>query len=56
MLILAPRESDFRFFHESIPLGPEYKPWGLFQIFMKIRGDIKNKRLITGVNDNNDDK
>ncbi len=38
------------------PWAPEYKPWGPYQIFMKIRGDIKNKRLITGVNDHNDDK
>jgi hypothetical protein len=42
---------DFWFFHESVSPKPVSIPLGSFQIFSKIRGDIRCSRFATGVND-----
>jgi hypothetical protein len=39
------------FFHESISPQVQSIPIGRFQIFSKIRGDIRKSRCTTGVND-----
>jgi hypothetical protein len=41
----------FSFFHESVSPKPLIIPIGLFQIFFKIRGDIRSSRCTTGVVD-----
>ncbi len=41
----------FRFFHKSVSLGPLNIPIGPFQIFSKIRGDIREWMFISDVND-----
>jgi hypothetical protein len=38
------------FFHESVSPQPQSIPFGLFQIFLKICGDIRKSRCITGIN------
>jgi hypothetical protein len=45
------RCSASRFFHESVSHGPLSMPSGPFQIFSKIRGDIRSSRRTTGVID-----
>ncbi len=40
--------------HESVSPGPPSISFGLFQIFSKIRGDIRECVFITGVNDAGD--
>jgi hypothetical protein len=42
---------DFRFFHGSVSPKHLSIPLRPFQIFSKIRGDIRGSRYITGVND-----
>jgi hypothetical protein len=45
---------DFRllvFFNESVSPKPLSIPIGSFQIFSKIRGDIRSSRFAPGVND-----
>jgi hypothetical protein len=42
---------DFWFFHESVSPKPLSISLGLFQIFSKIRGDIRSSRCTTGVVD-----
>jgi hypothetical protein len=39
------------FFHESVSPQPQSIPLGLFQIFLKIRGDISKSRCTTGINE-----
>jgi hypothetical protein len=39
------------FFRESFSLQPQSIPLGPFQIFSKIRGDIRKSRCTTGIND-----
>jgi hypothetical protein len=39
------------FFHESVSPKPLSIPFGSFQIFSKIRGDIRSLRFATGVVD-----
>ncbi len=39
------------FFHESVSPQPQSIPLGPFQIFSKIRGDIRKSRCTTGIND-----
>ncbi len=39
------------FFHESVSPKPLSIQVGPFRIFSKIRGDIRNSRLTTGIND-----
>ncbi len=39
------------FFHQSVSPQPQSIPFGPFQIFSKIRGDIRRSRLTTGVVD-----
>jgi hypothetical protein len=39
------------FFHESVPPQPQSIPLRPFHIFVKIRGDIRNSRCTTGIND-----
>jgi hypothetical protein len=39
------------FFHESVSPQPQSIPFRPFQIFSKIRGDIRESRCTTGVND-----
>jgi hypothetical protein len=39
------------FFHQSVFPKPQSIPLGPFQIFSKIRGDIRSSRLTTGVAD-----
>jgi hypothetical protein len=39
------------FFYESVSPQPQSIPFGPFQIFTKIRGDICSSRLTTGVID-----
>ncbi len=39
------------FFHESFFPQPQSIPLGTFRIFSKIRGDIRNSRCTTGIND-----
>ncbi len=57
--------STLGFFHESVSPGPLSIPVGLFRIFTKIRGNIRNfvfivgvsetgKMLFSGVNDTDD--
>ncbi len=41
----------FWFFHESVSPQPQSIPFGPFQICSKIRGDIRESRFITGIND-----
>ncbi len=41
----------FRFFHKSVSLGALSIQLGPFQIFSKIRGDIREWMFISGVND-----
>jgi hypothetical protein len=41
----------FWFFYESVSPQPQSIPLGPFQIFSKIRGDIRKSRCTTGVND-----
>ncbi len=41
----------FCFFYESVSPQPQSIPLGPFQIFSKIRGDIRKSRRTTGVND-----
>jgi hypothetical protein len=41
----------FGFFHESVSPKPLIIPLGLFQIFSKIRGDIRSSSCTTGVLD-----
>ena len=38
------------FFHESVFPQPQSIPLGPFQIFSKIRGDIRKSRCTTGIN------
>jgi hypothetical protein len=50
------RDSVTRFFafgsfHESVSPQPQSIPLRPFQIFSKIRGDIRSSRFATGVND-----
>ncbi len=50
------RDSVTRFFasglfHESVSTQPQSIPVGPFQIFSKIRGDIRKSRCTTGIND-----
>ncbi len=40
-----------RFFHESVSSQPQSIPLGPFQIFSKIRRDIRKSRCTTGIND-----
>ncbi len=40
----------FWFFHESVSPQPQSIPLRLFQIFSKIRGDIRKSRCITCIN------
>ncbi len=40
---------DFRFFHESVSTGPLRIPFEGFRFFSKIRGDIREWMVITGV-------
>jgi hypothetical protein len=45
---------DFRlqvFFMKQCPPGPQVFHWSLFEMFSKIRGDIRELMFITGVND-----
>jgi hypothetical protein len=42
------------FFRESISPKPLIIPLGPFQIFSKIRGDIRSSRFATGVNETGD--
>jgi hypothetical protein len=54
LIPLLKRESDTRFltsdfFHKSVSPGPLRR--GRFQIFSKIRGDIRVRMFISGVND-----
>jgi hypothetical protein len=42
---------DFWFFHESVCPKPLSIPNGPFQIFSKIRGDIRSSKCTTGVVD-----
>jgi hypothetical protein len=44
----------FRFFHESHSPKPLKITLGSFRIFSKIRGDIRNLRCTTGVNNTGD--
>ena len=39
------------FFHESVSPQPQSIPLRPFRIFSKIRGDIRNSRCTTGIND-----
>ncbi len=39
----------FGFFHESVSPQPQSIPLGPFQIFSKIRGDIRKSRCTTGI-------
>ncbi len=39
------------FFHKSVPPQPHSITLGPFQIFSKIRGDIRKSRCTTGIND-----
>jgi hypothetical protein len=39
------------FFHESVSPKPLSIPLGPFQIFLKIRGDIRSSRLTIGISD-----
>jgi hypothetical protein len=39
------------FFHESVSPQPQSIPSRPFQIFSKIRGDIRKSRCTTGIND-----
>jgi hypothetical protein len=39
------------FFHQSVSPQPQSIPLGPFQIFSKIRGDIRKSRCTTGIND-----
>ncbi len=39
------------FFHESVSPQPQSIPFRLFQIFLKILGDIRESRCTTGIND-----
>jgi hypothetical protein len=41
----------FWFFHESVSPQPQSIPFRPFQIFSKIRGDIRESRCTTGIND-----
>jgi hypothetical protein len=41
----------FWLFHESDSPQPQSIPLGPFQIFLKIRGDIRKSRCTTGIND-----
>jgi hypothetical protein len=41
----------FWFFHESVPPLPQSIPYGPFQIFSKICGDIHKSRCSTGANE-----
>ncbi len=45
------RLSTSGFFHESVSPKPLSIPLGSFQIFAKIRRDIRSSRFATGVND-----
>ena len=45
------RDFCFRFFHESPSPKPLIIKVGSYQIFSKIRGDIRKSRCTTGVND-----
>ncbi len=42
---------SFWFYHESVYPQPQSIPLGPFQIFSKIRGDIRKSRCTTGIND-----
>ena len=42
---------DFRFFYESESPRPPSIPLGPFQIFSRIRGDIREWMFVSGVND-----
>jgi hypothetical protein len=42
------------FLHESVSPKPLIIPLGPFQIFSKIRGDIRSSRFATGVNETGD--
>jgi len=42
---------DISFFHKSVSPGPLSIPLGPFQIFSKIRGDIREWMFISVVND-----
>ncbi len=39
------------FFHESVSPTPQSIPFRPFRIFSKIRGDIRESRCTTGIND-----
>jgi hypothetical protein len=39
------------FFHESVSPQPQSIPFRPFRIFSKIRGDIRESRCTTGIND-----
>ncbi len=41
----------FGFFHESVSPQPQSIPFRPFRIFSKIRGDIRESRCATGIND-----
>jgi hypothetical protein len=45
------KSRDFWFFHESISPQPQSIPFGQFQIFSQICGDIRKSRCTTGIND-----
>jgi hypothetical protein len=42
---------DSGFFDESVSPQPQSIPLGPFRIFSKIRGDIRESRCTTGIND-----